>query len=285
MIDIQIVSGRDPAYIAEALRRLDQQNVDFELFIALNHDLPFDHPAGAIVRNEEPHTFEENHNKLAKLGTNPFILFLDDDAFLFPGALERMLDLIQDRSVAAVGAINNQTMPMALHGRRIPGYATLEEFQQIETDAEKVAGTVASNFRGQVAHRIFMPGNCLLVRRKAWQKEHGGWDEGFRNWNEEVDFLLWCRERGYQTLCAADVWFFHCQGRSRNPQTLLENIVSSAGHFNAKWSREKLARIAANHPRLKPEINELFNLNLSNSVREKVEASEYYRGATQNLPA
>jgi len=279
LIDVQIVSGRDPAYISEAIGRVEEQDVDFNLYVALNHELPFEHGDAEVVRNGLPLSFEENHNRLAARGSSPYILFLDDDAFLFPGALERMVRLMEDRRVAAVGALNNQTMPMAVHGRRLPGFASLEEFRAVEADAAKVASIVGERFEGQSAERVFLPGNCLLVRRKVWQREHGGWDEGFRNWNEEVDFLLWCRERGYGTVCATDVWFFHCQGRSRSAEGLLANMVDGARHFNAKWPRERLNRLAVNEPGLRSEINELFNLNQSNADEAKVRASAYYQGA------
>lgn len=285
MIDVQIVSGKDPAFVREAIRRVAAQDAQAaEIYVALNHELPYEDEDVQLVRNETLLTFEENHNKLARLGKSPFILFLDDDAFLFEGALEQMLTKMQeDRSVAAVGAFNNQTTRMAFEGRTLPSSATLEEFTKLEQAAEGVARTMRSKFSTQSVPRIFLPGNCLLVRRKVWQKEYGGWDEQYRNWNEEVDFLLWCNERGYRTVAANGVWVFHCHGRSRSAESLLANIVHSAGHFRDKWPKEKLGRLAAQNPALREEINALFNLNEQNSDPTRAAASEYFRSMTGTL--
>lgn len=280
VVDVQIVSGRDPAYAVEAIGRVRAQDPASNIFVAVNHRKGFPDLDLPVQFNDEPLTFEENHNRLAMLGTNPFILFLDDDAFIFEGALETMLHRIQaNRSVASIGAMNNQTSPVAHESIPIPSRSDLGQFKQMEPRVSRVATTFATKWGGQFKPRLFLPGNCLLVRRRVWQKEYGGWDENYRNWNEEVDFHLWCAERGYATEASLGTWVFHCHGASRDPQGLLQNIVASAQQFRDKWPKERLARLAALRPDLRAEINALFELNIVNCDPEKVKAGPYFRSA------
>lgn len=282
MLDVQIVSGRDPAFAVEAIRRIREQDESVaRILLAVNHGEAIEADADELVRNEIPLSFEQNHNHLAKLGDSPYILFLDDDAFLFEGAIDGLLGIISaNKSFAAVGAANNQVAGATYQGRALPSSASFEEFLALEPKAKAVSKGMFQRFETQAGPKIFLPGCCLLVRRKAWEREYGGWDEEYRNWNEEVDFNLWCNERGYQTLYSPGTWIFHCHGRSRSPEMLLDNIVHSARHFRDKWPKERLNRLAIQRPHLQAEIKALFELNERNSDPDVVRSWEYFRRMT-----
>jgi hypothetical protein len=285
MIDVQIVAGKDPRYAREATRRVLDQDAAVDQIFILNqtgHPLTFPDERVTVVDQSEKASFEVNHNRLAKFGTNPFILFLDDDAFLFPQAISKLMQAISERkSVTVVGALNNQSNPRTPSGKSLPTATDLQEFQRREEEFALVAGS----YPDALVPRIFLPGNCLLVRRRVWQKEYGGWDEGYQNWDEEVDFILWCRERGYESLLHAGVWFFHCHGRSRSREQLLANIVQSSGHFLSKWPPERLRQIVQGNPMLGQEIEQIFTLNRTNANESLAEVTDYYRFMQTLLPS
>lgn len=284
MIDVQIVAGKNPALIEECLDRI--YSVEGSQFVA-NRTGDRLVVNAQVVDVDPSATFEQNHNQLARRGRCAFILFLDDDAFLFPGAVDEMLGVLQaNPSVAAVGALNNQTFPTAFGGKPTPSYASFEQFLASQKNYEKIAAELLVRQAGRSAPRLFLPGNCLLVRRKVWQREYGGWDEGFRNWNEEVDFLAWCWERGYETRVAMGVWFFHCQAQSRTRSGLLEDIVASSKHFLEKWPQERVSRLTANLaavPPVRDELMALASLNRQNALEANVEVGSYYRAIAPHL--
>lgn len=284
MIDVQIVAGKNPDLIEECLDRV--YDVEGAQFVANRTGEKLELNA-QTVDVDSTATFEQNHNLLARRGRCPYILFLDDDAFLFPGAVDEMLAILQTNpSVAAVGALNNQTFPTAFGGRPTPTYSSFEEFKASETRYAKIASELMARNGGRSAPRLFLPGNCLLVRRKVWQREYGGWDEGYRNWNEEVDFLCWCWERGYETRVAAGVWFFHCQAQSRTQSGLLGDIVTSSRHFLKKWPADRIARLSANLsevPAIRDEFAGLVSQNRRNAVEENVESGSYFRSIAPHL--
>lgn len=273
MIDVQIVAGKRPELVAECVSRISSCEWIAEIFVADNLGLGFSLDEVTLVRNETPLTFEENHNRLAARGKSPFILFLDDDSFLFEGALDTLYSVISRQPrVAAVGTLNNQTFPTSFGGKPTPQFGSLGDFKAREGQYAQIASALLKQKGEQTDDRLYMPGNCLLVRRKVWQREYGGWDEAYRNWNEEVDFLMWCREREYETKCALGVWLFHCQAQSRSRDQLRENMVVSARHWLEKWPEARLRALG-----LIPELQALLELNRRNSNPAEVEASAYYR--------
>lgn len=287
MIDVQIVAGKKSDVLAECLRRvLDQSDSIQEVFVGNRTGEPLDFE-GATEVTLQAGTFEQNHNRLAAMGSSPFVLFLDDDAFLFEGAIETLLAKIQsDKAVAAVGGVNNQTFPV----EAAPMIGSLEDFHARAPACSAVASHLLRAQTDVWALRIFLPGNCLLVRRRVWQREYGGWDEQYRNWNEEVDFTAWCFERGYRALCTPSVWFYHCQGQSRTRTGLREDIVASAIRFAEKWPQDRVAALAkqlqrqGDH-RLLAELRILVENNARHQNLELVETSEYVRAMDRVLGA
>lgn len=289
MIDVQIVAGKRPEVFQESIRRLLQQDAPIsKVFVAncTGADLGKDEDFFA-VGVDEPRTFEQNHNALAKLGSAPFVLMLDDDAFLFDGALQTLLSKIQsEKDVAAVGGVNNQTFPAP----GIPSIGSLSEFKDLEALCDGVAATLAQAQNGIWASRIFLPGNCLLVRRRVWQREYGGWDEAYRNWSEEVDFTAWCFERGYRALCTPSVWFYHCQGQSRTSEGLRADIAASSRRFAEKWPRARVSGLESvlqkqGEHRLLAELRILVENNARLLDPAALEESEYVRAMDRVLGA
>lgn len=292
MIDVQMVAGKRPEVLHEALHRLQTQSEAVSrILVANNTGSPLDINGEdlEIVDNEVPLTFEQNHNRLAALGSSPFILFLDDDSFLFDGAIDVLLNHIQAyRDVAVLGGMNNQSYPLRYQDRAIPTIGNLDDFRKHEADYETVARGLKENHRDQWFPRIFLPGNLLLVRRKVWQREYGGWDEAYRNWNEEVDFIAWCWQRGYRALATPSVWFYHCQGQSRTTQSLFDDILASSQHFVAKWSSEQLSALRDLFMRqgLQPLVEELDHLvrsNAQNSTESGLRANPYFQSMDSAL--
>lgn len=288
-VDAQIVAGKRLDVLAESVYRLLQQDVEAEIQIFIKNntdsDIPISHPRVRVVPKDEPKTFEENHNQLAKLGKSPYILFLDDDSFLFPNAVSTLLKkIVSDEKIGLVGGVNNQTYPAKFRDTPVPSVGSLTEFKQNEQMYQRVHDSFAEGFKDQWVDRFQIPGNFLIVPRKIWWEEYGGWDENYKNWNEEIDYTFWCHDQGYKTLCTPQVWFYHCQAQSRKKQQLFNNIVDSSKHFDEKWPafklrilRDKIQRNFKDDSKdLIAEMNAFVGQNTQNMDPEKVRALGYF---------
>lgn len=288
MIDVQIVAGKYPELFMESLTRvLMSDSIIKHVYVANNtgQQLNVDHDKVTVLENKRSYTFEENHNRLAELGSSEYILFLDDDAFVFPGSVDMMIEVIKaDPGILLVGGVNNQTWQYT--GKEdVPKVGSLRYFLENENDLMEIAHTQREKFGSQTDIRLFCPGNLMLTRRDVWQKQYGGWDETYRNWNEEIDYIFWGYERGLQTVVLPGVWFFHCMSSSRLRSQLLDNIVESSCHLLKKFTDKRITAINKNlETRNKQLIAQLahfleFNQNCKN--HNFVVSSSYY---TKILP-
>ncbi len=156
------------------------------------------------VRNETNLGFSGGNNTGAALGSAPFILFLNNDAF--PAGdnwLRKMVRaMARDRTWGAAGPTS-----------------------------DKVLGVqdVKWNKDWKPKHRAkFLSGVCFLVRRKLFDSL-GGWDERFFNGDEDLDLSIRIRKAGYQLGVVRDVFVEHICS-----QTLM-HIAAANGMSVKQW--------------------------------------------------
>jgi len=284
VIDVQIVAGKRHDVLQECLGRLMSQDGHVRhIYIANNTGSPLDipNPLVTVVNNRHPLTFEQNHNALARLGDADYILFIDDDAFIFPGCLETLFrKLSAERDALQVSGVNNQTLRLEHPVREIPKVAKLDEFRAMSSLLEELSRIQLDREAGIWNTRIFSPGSLVLTRRETWMNAYGGWDERYANWNEEVDYILWGYEHGFKTLVTPSVWYFHCLSTSRAGDQLLGNILSGSRHFLDKFPPERLSALRERLSRmggsLAADLDGFAGFNRYCSVAENVRASDYY---------
>lgn len=285
MIDVQIVAGRLPELLQESLKRiLAVPRLIAHVYIANNTGMQLELQRSdkiTVIDNCAPKTFEQNHNMLAEIGSSDYILFLDDDAFIFPGNVEMLFDAVHsDKSILLAGGVNNQTWSRSNQGI-IPKVANLEYFRANAVELETVSKEAAVNFNNQKELRLFCPGNFMVTRREYWQVEYGGWDELYKNWNEEIDYILWGYERGLKTVVMPGAWFFHCMSSSRKRKQLLANVIDSSLNLLNKFPSDRKGRISKEleiiDVRLVQQMEEFFNFNSKCQFADFVAESNYYQ--------
>ena len=284
MIDVQIIAGKRLDVLNECLKRvLAQKDFINQIFVANNTGEPLDikHPLITISDNEKPLTFESNHNLLSLRGDAEYVLFLDDDAFIYPGCIETLLlRIMNDPSILLVSGVNNQIYRPVNTDMEIPKVARIEDFLAREAFYMELSMNLLAEKRDVWYERVFTPGSLILTRRNTWQHLYGGWDEGYQNWNEEVDFVLWGYENGLKTLFTPGVWYFHCLSSSRQSERLLGDIHSSSLRFLEKFKDERLVAIRKSlykvNPDLVAQLDGIIGFNRQCSCPEQVAASDYY---------
>lgn len=175
------------------------------------------YPHVHLIANATNVGFAAANNQAMAAAQGDFLLLLNSDAVLTPGALDALLAVVHAQPRAGiVGArlLNPDGSFQASH-TRFPTLA--REALILSTLGRRLYGPWYPSAGPEVAagpQRVdYVEGACLFVRRAAWATV-GGLDEGYWMYAEEVD---WCRR---MALAAWEVWYqpaaqvFHWGGGS-----------------------------------------------------------------------
>lgn len=181
-----------------------------------------------IVQGSENIGFSKAVNTSAKSGSEEYLLFLNPDCELLPGALEHLKqELDKDPGAALAG-------PLMVDGLGIAQKGTLRSFPDpwksfLTFSGLWRLGSRFSSFRGVDLHQSGLPdsntqaeavsGACMLVRRKLFI-ETGGMDEGYGLHCEDLDLMYRLRLQGYHCLFVPAARVFHEQGVSSRSRPL-----------------------------------------------------------------
>lgn len=157
-----------------------------------------DFPEARLIARGNNAGFARAANEGARFATGPYIFFLNPDAFLHEGCLERLVGFLAERPVAAVVA-----------PRIVDPQGRLESTLRDEPGAFNLLHEHLPFLRGGTARfgphdrrrrADWIVGAALLVRRDAF--EHvGGFDESIELYYEDADLCLRFGDAGYE------VWY------------------------------------------------------------------------------
>lgn len=192
------------------------------------------------IRNTTNLGFARACNQGARAATGQFLCFLNNDTVCRPGWLAALLAamrtdprigvagsklLYPDGTVQHAGVVitrENPISPLLIY-RGAPGNAP---FVNKTRDFQVVTGA------------------CMLVRRQVCDTV-GGFDEGFINGCEDVDFCLRVRQRGYRVVYVPASVLCHFESRTPGRHT---HIPQNRARLHAKW-RGKIRVDAAHYYR------------------------------------
>lgn len=177
-------------------------------------------PRARVVVEEENRGYGAACNRGARETRRPFLLFLNSDANVKPGAIEALVAALDaDPLAAAVG-------PRLLEadGSLQPSIQRLPTPWRIFCESSGLAFLSGGRglFRGHAASREdhgraqsveTLRGAALLVRRTAFDVA-GGFDESFFLYAEETDLAARWRSRGYRVLFEPSARVVHAGGAS-----------------------------------------------------------------------
>lgn len=193
--------------------------------------------------------FAAGNNLGIRASQGEFLLLLNSDTVVPPGALDRLVEVLRARpDVAVVGPrlIDGNGRAELSFGPMISPMAEIKQRRLVrghERGLPEISSQVEAMTR-QAGHPDWVSGACLLVRR-ADAEAVGLLDERYFMYTEDVDFCAALRDRGRRVFFAPDVEVTHLRGRSAAVQPAATR---------AAYRRSHLAFYQKHHPMLAPIV-------------------------------
>lgn len=195
-------------------------------------------------------------NRGAALATGDYLLVMNSDAVLVPGALEALATALDgDERVAIVGPrIERPDGTLYPSARTFPALG--------DAMGHAFLGLVAPANRFTRRYRMldwdharfstvdWVSGSCFLTRRSRWN-ELGGFDESYFMYVEDVDLCWRARRAGWEVAYAPAAVVVHAQGVSadQHPYRMIVEhhraLLRFATRSSAGWRRLLLPVVAA----------------------------------------
>jgi GT2 family glycosyltransferase len=192
-----------------------------------------------LIRSEVNLGFAGANNRGFEIARGSYIVLLNSDAFLAPGALALSVIHMENDSTAGVGGAR-------LVGRDDSWQPAARMFPSLLNDLLMMSGLAAHYPRSRVLGRAdrtwadpdeaapvdWVPGASSIIRKEALDRV-GCFDERFFLYYEEVDLCRRIKDAGYQIWYWPDVKIVHLGGESSKRITGLK--VSASGTQLTLW--------------------------------------------------
>jgi len=199
-----------------------------------------------VIENRANLGFARASNAGMRASRGKTLLLLNNDTIVPPGAIDRLLAVLEARPEVAVAGprlVDASGRAELSFGRMI---GPLAEFRQKRLQQSPVVEELTRREQSP----DWVSGACLLVRR-ADAEAVGLLDERFFMYTEDVDFCASIRARGRKILFTPDVEIVHLRGRS----------AAAAPKATADaYRRSRIAFYQKHHPAWVPVLKLYLNL-------------------------
>ena len=206
-------------------------------------------PSARVVREPANRGFGAACNRGARETSRPYLLFLNSDAYVKPGAIGALAAALEasPRAAAAAPRLSNPD------GSLQPSIQRLPTPWRIFCESSGLAylfggrGPFAGHTATREDHDHSRPvesvkGAALLVRRSDWEAV-GGFDEAFFLYAEETDLLTRWREQGREIVFEPRAEVVHEGGASAG-ERLFGELHASLVRYTAKHHGKAAAVLA-----------------------------------------
>ncbi|TKJ42387.1 hypothetical protein CEE37_01520 [candidate division LCP-89 bacterium B3_LCP] len=183
------------------------------------------------IYNEQPRHFAASCNQGAETACGDYLVFLNNDIVAKDGWLREMM-VVAEKSpdVGAVGAKllypdgTIQHAGVAFHYFESLGqFRPYHLFRTFPADSETV---------NKVREFQAVTGACMLTPASVFQ-EIGGFDEGYVNCFEDIDYCLHLGAKGLKIIYAPQAELIHYEGQTKGRN---DNVDHSCSLLMSKWS-------------------------------------------------
>ncbi len=193
-----------------------------------------------LISNKENLGFGRANNQALKQATGQYILLLNPDTEIRPGALAVLMDFLDNHSQAGVVApqLINSDGSVQLSCRAFPSFigmlAELTGISRLMPPGSKLREYKMLDWQHNTERQVDQPeGACLLIRKKIFDQV-GIFDEGYFMLFEEVDWLYTVKKAGWQIWFTPTAKVIHHLGQSIK-QVKVKMILSSHRGMYRYW--------------------------------------------------
>ncbi len=249
-----IVHFRTPEETLRAARAVAETAPDAEILVvdnasedAIETQLAAEVPSARVLRESVNRGFGAACNRGGRETHLPYILFLNSDAYVRPGAVKALAAALDaDPRAAAVGPrLSHPDGSPQRSIRRLPTpwriFCESSGLAFFSGGREPFSGHAATRQdHARPAAVEALMGAALLVRRTAFE-EAGGFDEDFFLYAEETDLMARWRGRGWRIRYEPGAHVVHEGGRSGGDR-LFGQLHASLLRYTAKHHGRRAAR-------------------------------------------
>lgn len=174
------------------------------------------HGSVVVIRNEENLGWVKGLNQGIRRSEAPYVMFLNNDTEIFPGAIEEMISLAaSDPHVGSVNPASN------------------------EFDIDRKNWEVTKKREGQRTELYHAAGFCMLLKREAIEQV-GEIDEIYSpGYFEEMDYSERMRQKGFFCVLARGAYVFHYGSRSFQSSEKQALWERNEKVFYSRWGEDR----------------------------------------------
>lgn len=216
--------------------------------------LAAEHPDVRVVALSENVGFGAGNNRGAAIARGRWLLLLNSDAFVRPGAIDELVRF--GEAHPAAGAVGPKLLwpdgRLQRSCRRFPTVFRLATeylyLRKLAPRSRVLNGFYCGEFPHDAARRVdWLTGACVLVRRDLYERL-GGFDEDFFLYSEEVDLMARASQLGAETWFDPAAEVVHLWGGTAGRASALaleEQARSHVRYLDKHASRAAAARARA----------------------------------------
>jgi GT2 family glycosyltransferase len=223
-LSIILVNYNDRKHVGECLSSLQKSMPPFEqeILVVDNHStdgspewIAGSFPDVRLISNAENLGFARANNLGVWESRGEYLLFLNTDSVVPPGALAALVDCL--KSDAAAGAagpalLRHRHSFQVSFGRRVDFFAQFRQKLMLNPYHRLMLKRAT-----KIRKTGWLSAACLLCRRRAFE-EAGGFDENFFLYFEDIDLCVRMRKAGWKLIYVPHVRVFHEGGATTIPR-------------------------------------------------------------------
>jgi GT2 family glycosyltransferase len=180
-----------------------------------------------VIRNQENEGFAKACNQGARAATGRYLVFLNNDTIPLAGWLEAMVDEVRTHPrVGVVGCKLLYPNDTIQHAGVVFGRAREKPYHLYRG----LPGSAPVVNRRRELQAV--TGACMLVRREIFEAIRG-FDEGYRNGSEDIDFCLRARDRGPSIVYQPRSVLYHLEGQTPGRR---DHVADNLRRFGIRWA-------------------------------------------------